>query len=44
MKYIASLGLNPENAEVFVAFELVKAPNFGEITRRGFVDGWKETG
>lgn len=44
MNYLTSLGLNPESGEIFIALELVQAPNFGEITRKGFVDGWKDTG
>ncbi|CAK7231218.1 Scaffold-type E3 ligase [Sporothrix eucalyptigena] len=44
MKYLAALGLNPESGEVFTALELVQAPSLGEITRKGFVDGWKTTG
>ena len=43
MKYLTSLGLNPESGEIFVALELVQAPTLGEITRKGFVDGWKAT-
>ncbi|KAJ9150743.1 Defective in cullin neddylation protein [Pleurostoma richardsiae] len=43
MAYLTSLGVNMENAEMFVALELVQAPSFGEITRKGFVDGWKAT-
>lgn len=43
MNYLTSLGLNPESGEIFVALELVQAPNFGEITRQGFIDGWKNT-
>ena len=44
MGYLTSLGLDPESGEIFVALELVQAPNFGEITRKGFVNGWRETG
>lgn len=44
MEYLGTLGVNPENAEVFVAMELLQAPNFGELTRKGFVDGWQEAG
>lgn len=43
MGYLTSLGLNPESGEVFVALELVQAPSLGEITRQGFIDGWKTT-
>lgn len=44
MEYLGSLGVNLENAEMFVVLELVQSPSFGEITRKGFVDGWKATG
>lgn len=42
MDYLGNkLKVSLENAELFVALELVQAPNVGEITRRGYVDGWK---
>lgn len=45
MEYLQShLKINLENAELFVAIYLVQAPSIGEITLRGFVDGWKLTG
>ena len=44
MAYLADLGVDMENAEMFVALELVQAPSFGEITRTGFVEGWKAAG
>lgn len=45
MTYLQSqLKVNLENAELFVAIYLVQAPSIGEITRHGFVDGWKLTG
>lgn len=43
MKYLEQVNVSLENAELFVAIELVQAPTVGEITRQGFVDGWKET-
>ncbi|CEJ91827.1 hypothetical protein VHEMI07514 [[Torrubiella] hemipterigena] len=44
MEYLQShLKINLENAELFVAIYLVQAPSIGEITLRGFVDGWKLT-
>lgn len=43
IEYLESLGVNLENAEMFVVMELVQAPAVGEITRQGFVDGWKAT-
>lgn len=42
-EYLESLDVNLENAETFVVMELVQAPSLGEITRQGFVDGWKNT-
>ena len=45
MSYLDSkLGVNLENAELFIALEIVQAPNVGEITRSGFVEGWKQAG
>ncbi|PNY24173.1 Defective in cullin neddylation protein [Tolypocladium capitatum] len=45
MDYLGNkLKISLENAELFVALELVQAPNVGEITRKGYVDGWKVTG
>lgn len=42
MSYLSEkLNVSLENAELFVAMELVQAPSVGEITRRGFVDGWR---
>lgn len=44
MKYFTSLGVNPETCEIFVVLETVQALGFGQITRKGFVDGWKAAG
>ncbi|CAM1509856.1 Fc.00g001910.m01.CDS01 [Cosmosporella sp. VM-42] len=45
MAYLSKkLKISLENAELFVVMELVQAPNVGEITRKGFVDGWKVSG
>ena len=42
MKYLSShLDANLENAELFVVLELLQAPSIGEITRKGYVEGWK---
>lgn len=44
MSYVSEkLNVSLENAELFVVMELVQAPSIGEITRAGFVDGWKTT-
>lgn len=45
MSYLTGkLGVNIENAEFLVALEVVQAPMVGEISRKGYVDGWKVTG
>lgn len=44
MAYLGDLGVNIENAELLVVMELLQAPSVGEITRKGFVDGWKASG
>lgn len=45
MNYLTEkLGVNMENVELFVALEIVQAPMLGEITRKGYVDGWKIAG
>lgn len=45
MAYLSEkLKASLENAELFIVLELVQAPNVGEITRKGFVEGWKHAG
>jgi len=44
MSYLQDLNVNLENASLFVALELFQAPSIGEITRKGFVEGWKNSG
>jgi DCN1-like protein 1/2 len=44
MKYFSSLGVDPETCGIFVVLEIVQATSLGQITRKGFVDGWKATG
>ncbi|KAI8960159.1 DUF298-domain-containing protein [Daldinia sp. FL1419] len=41
MAYLTSIGVDLEGASLFLAMELVQAPTIGEITRTGFVNGWK---
>lgn len=42
MNYLGQkLKVSLENAELFVVLDLVQAPSVGEITRAGFVEGWK---
>jgi DCN1-like protein 1/2 len=43
MAYLEQLGANLEDASLFLALEIVQAPSIGEITREGFVNGWKAT-
>ncbi|TAQ84259.1 hypothetical protein B7494_g7416 [Chlorociboria aeruginascens] len=44
MRYLVELGVNLENAESMVALEIVQAPALGEMTKMGFIDGWKVVG
>jgi len=44
MKYLSKeLKVNLENAELLVAFEVLQVETVGEITRKGYVDGWTAT-
>ncbi|EGX89795.1 defective in cullin neddylation protein 1 [Cordyceps militaris CM01] len=44
MNYLNNeLKVNIENAELFVALELLQAPTIGEISREGYVAGWKSS-
>lgn len=38
------LSVNMEDAGLLVVMETVQAPAVGEISRKGFLDGWKATG
>ncbi|KAK8113182.1 hypothetical protein PG984_013708 [Apiospora sp. TS-2023a] len=44
MKYFESIGVNLEDASMFIALEIVKAETIGEIKKDGFVSGWAEAG
>ncbi|KAL6399210.1 putative SCRO protein [Ilyonectria robusta] len=45
MAYLTEkLKVSLEDAELFVALEVVQAPTVGVITKKGYVDGWKVTG
>ncbi|KAI1423526.1 Cullin binding-domain-containing protein [Xylaria sp. FL1777] len=44
MGYLQSIGVGLEDASLFLAVELLQAPSIGEISRAGFVSGWKEAG
>jgi hypothetical protein len=41
MNYLEALGVNLENASMLVPMEIVQAPTVGELSKEGFVDGWK---
>ncbi|RDL39538.1 putative defective in cullin neddylation protein 1 [Venustampulla echinocandica] len=41
MKYLTDLGVDLENASMLVPLEIIQAPALGEITKEGFVKGWK---
>lgn len=43
MGYLESMGVSGEKAELFVVLRTVRAPGFGQISRQGYTDGWKET-
>ncbi|EOD44334.1 putative defective in cullin neddylation protein 1 protein [Neofusicoccum parvum UCRNP2] len=44
MKYLADLDVPLDDITSLAILELVQAPTMGEITRKGFVDGWTARG
>lgn len=44
IKYLEKLSVNPENASALVALEIIQAPGMEEMTKSGFVSGWKANG
>ena len=45
MKYFSQeLNADLENAELLVAFEILRVQTVGEVTRSGYVQGWRATG
>jgi len=44
MKYLTDLGVNLENVQMLVPLEIVQAPSVSEMSKEGFVDGWKSAG
>lgn len=44
MQYLEQLGVNLDDASMFLALQVLKAENIGELTKDGFVKGWKEAG
>lgn len=41
MAYLQAIDVDLEGTSLFLAMELVQAPTIGEITREGFIKGWK---
>ncbi|KAL8669808.1 MAG: hypothetical protein Q9224_007715, partial [Gallowayella concinna] len=41
MRYLQDLGLSLEEPVVLAILTELSAPTMGELTRQGFVDGWK---
>jgi DCN1-like protein 1/2 len=44
MAYLTELGVDPETCELFIVLDIVQAQGFGQIARKGYVEGWKSTG
>jgi len=44
MKYLTDLGVNLENVQMLVPLEIVQAPSVSELSKEGFVEGWKLAG
>jgi DCN1-like protein 1/2 len=44
MAYFTELGVNLESGEILVPLEIIQAQAIGEITKEGFVEGWKAVG
>jgi hypothetical protein len=40
MKYLADIEVDIAGLEALAALEIVQAPAMGEVSRKGFVDGW----
>lgn len=41
MRYLSDLGLSLDEPVVLAILTELNAPTMGELTREGFVDGWK---
>jgi DCN1-like protein 1/2 len=44
MGYIEEMGAAADKVELFVVLEIVRSPGLGQMSRKGYVDGWQETG
>ncbi len=44
MRYLQDLGVNLDNVELLVPLEIIQAPALGEMSKDGFIDGWKKIG
>lgn len=41
MRYLGDLGVNLDEVVVLAVLTELSAPTMGELTREGFVNGWK---
>ncbi|PBP27451.1 DUF298-domain-containing protein [Diplocarpon rosae] len=44
MRYLNDLGVNLGNVEHLIPLEIIQAPAMGEMSKDGFVDGWRKIG
>lgn len=44
MAYLQELGLNLEDASILVPLEIIQAPFLAQMSKEGFVEGWKAIG
>jgi DCN1-like protein 1/2 len=41
-KYLTDIGVNLEDVSCLIAFFIVQCTSIGEITRDGFIKGWRD--
>jgi DCN1-like protein 1/2 len=44
MQYLEDVGVDLESAAMLVPLEIMQVPTIGQLTKKGFVDGWKMIG
>jgi DCN1-like protein 1/2 len=44
MRYLETLGLDPEDPAVLVLAYCLRSPSLGIFSRQGFVEGWRSLG
>jgi DCN1-like protein 1/2 len=44
MQYLEQLDVGIDDASMFLALQVLQAENIGELTKEGFVKGWREAG